>query len=430
MPDLEQLRRLADRVTPPPYDGDHHGSAATRPSLGGDGGDRRRWPHVGLVVAGCSCCAAGVGGAGAGPPRSPLPSPTVSEEPKPSEKAAPQSLESMTPEEVVTAPDAELEAVAVAPGDPDVRISMWHALCHWCPDRPDGRGGILGPPTFTGMAITTDGYATATYVRHPFSGVLSAVHSPRDDLFLVTDHRQRPEWLVGLDGTVRRVERIDDELRPTDPRLWFECGRAGRLDDHLVLARPGCSDGPRLAGGVEPFGRAPAHRRASRGAGPRRAPGRTRTPGRRRGLVGRRRRQAEARARRRRPGRRRPRVPAGDLAYWTWQLGADKVDLHTGRRPGSNLDRRDSCGPWVQPMDGDDSFARWRTARLDDYPHLVVWRAEASGGGFRRVHEARGPELAGAGLWTQDDVVYANGSGTAAVSDDGGLTWTTIQSWR
>ena len=63
-------------------------------------------------------------------------------------------------------------------------------------------------------------------------------------------------------------------------------------------------------------------------------------------------------------------------------------------------------------------------------PRLVVWRAEASGGGFREVHEASGPETSGGGVWVQDDVVYASGHGTAAVSVDGGRTWTTIDTWR
>jgi hypothetical protein len=67
------------------------------------------------------------------------------------------------------------------------------------------------------------------------------------------------------------------------------------------------------------------------------------------------------------------------------------------------------------------------------YPRLVVWRAEAAGGQFRKVYEQPGediPETTGSGLWTQDDLVYANANATAAVSADDGLTWTTVRTWR
>ena len=67
------------------------------------------------------------------------------------------------------------------------------------------------------------------------------------------------------------------------------------------------------------------------------------------------------------------------------------------------------------------------------YPRLVVWRAEASGGSFRKVYEqsgATGAETSGAGLWTQDGLIYANAYATAAVSQDDGLTWTIIQTWH
>jgi hypothetical protein len=93
----------------------------------------------------------------------------------------------MTPQEVVNAPDADLAVVALAPGEPDVRLSTWTALCHWCPDISDGRGGSLGPPTFTGMALTTDGHETATYVRSRNPQLAYTVLSPRDDVFLLND---------------------------------------------------------------------------------------------------------------------------------------------------------------------------------------------------------------------------------------------------
>ena len=156
------------------------------------------------------------------------PTTTSTSEPTYTDPSRPgHSPNSMTPREVVNAPDAELAIVALAPGDPDVRLSTWTALCHWCPDRPDGRGGSLGPPTFTGMALTTDGYETATYVRPRSPQLGYTVLSPRDDVFLLNDAANGREWLVDVDdGTEHRVARVDSELRPADPRLWFECGIA------------------------------------------------------------------------------------------------------------------------------------------------------------------------------------------------------------
>ena len=86
---------------------------------------------------------------------------------------------------------------------------------------------FAGPPTFTGMALTDDGYETATYVRHSFSSLGGNIRSPRDDTFLFVDDANGREWLIDLDGTVRRAQRTSEVLRPTDPRLWFECGRPG-----------------------------------------------------------------------------------------------------------------------------------------------------------------------------------------------------------
>ena len=90
---------------------------------------------------------------------------------------------SMTPEEVVNEPRAQLQTAAVAPGDPDTRISMWYLQCtRPCPDR--------GPSAFKGLALTTDGYETTTYLRPPFPfGVDLQVSSPAGRPL----PRQRPE---------------------------------------------------------------------------------------------------------------------------------------------------------------------------------------------------------------------------------------------
>ena len=121
------------------------------------------------------------------------------------------------------------------------------------------------------------------------------------------------------------------------------------------------------------------------------------------------------------------------MAYWARENGADTVDLHTSRNGGADweVDTREAPG-----FDGVLQMKRSPDGALlaySIYPRLIVWRAEASGGAFRKVYEQSGAsqaETTGAGLWTQDDLVYATANATVAVSDDDGLTWTTIQTWR
>ena len=148
-------------------------------------------------------------------------------------------------------------------------LSTWTALCHWCPDRPDGRGGSLGPPTFTGMALTTDGYETATYARPRSPQLGYTVPSPRDDVFLLKDAANGREWLVDVDdGTEHRVARVDSELAPANPRLWLECGIARGDGSTSMRAegrafsdqQPGSSARSRYLGGRARLFGAPAPR--------------------------------------------------------------------------------------------------------------------------------------------------------------------------
>jgi hypothetical protein len=384
---------------------------------------------VGLIVAGVALVRE-VEKETVEPIHPPITSPTPSKQSKPRESTPPDSVDSMTPEEVVRDPHAELLAAAMLPGDPETKISIWRASCSWCPDRPDGRGGSLGPPTFTGMAVTTDGYKTATYVRHPFSFLGAKILSPTDDQFLFVDDGNGREWLIGLDGDVRRVERVTGKLRPIDPRLWFECGRAGgatttwcSLNPETATAYVWPEEWNRSAvsplNGEQPWGWSPT------------GPSSYEDPG------------AEVDAWwYDENGALRHRIlatdamggvvrgsPAGDLGYWVWRLGTDTVELHTGHERGASWEVETRRAPgfnrWVQMTRAPDgALLAWTY-----YPGLVVWRAEASGGSFRRVLHASGPDLGGTVL-TQDGLVYANGSGVGAVSNDGGQTWTTNDAWR
>jgi hypothetical protein len=351
----------------------------------------------------------------------PAPTPTTTPLP-PTEKPNPFPR-SMTPEEVVSDPRAQLWTAAVAPDDPDTRMSLWFVQC----TRPcRGRG------PFEALALTTDGFETTTYLRPPFpTGVDLHVSSPQDGVFLVFDQSNGGEWLVDPDGTVRPVSHVASEIRPADPRLWFQCAGRWRqtwcsLDPDAATAHvwprdtwDGSATSP--AGDDLPWGANPEPR--STGSSGQLEAWRDTERG----------RQVRTLAATHR-GDYILDTPPGEMAFWARPDGALTVDLYTSRNDGVDweVDRREAPG-----LGGDHLQLR----RSPDgaflayliYPRLVVWRAEASGGPFQLVYEQPGEtdvETSGAGLWTQDGLVYANANATAAVSEDDGLTWTTTQTWR
>ncbi len=329
----------------------------------------------------------------------------------------------MTPEEVVNEPGARLQTAAVAPGDPDTRMSFWFFQCtRPCPDR--------GPNAFKGLALTTDGYATTTYLRPPFPfGVDLHVSTPQDGVFLVVDSSNGGEWLVDVAGTVREVTRVASELRPADPRLWFQCAGPWRsnwcsLDPDTATAYrwPKAWEGSAASPAVadRPWGTNPEPR-ATSASGELEAWWDTDQGRQLRTL-------AEVH-----DGDYILGSPAGEMAHWGRQEGADTVDLYTSRNGGADweVDSREAPGfnGYMQLRRSPDGAF----LACSIYPRLVVWRAEASGGPFRVVYEQSGEseaETSGAGIWTQDELVYATENATVAVSDDDGLTWTTIRTWR
>lgn len=412
-------RHIADGLNPPAVDLDGIRARARR--------NRRR--GTALATAATVVAVIAVGAAigsrdsAAPDPVEPVPTPveTITSPPSPEEPSPFPT--SMTPEEVVNEPRAELWTAAVAPGDPDMRISMWSFMCtRPCPER--------GPFEFTGVALTTDGYETTTYLRPPFSlGVDLHVSSPRDGVFLVIDQSNGGEWLVDVAGTVRRVKRVDSELRPVDPRLWFQCPGHWRStwcslnpDTATAYMWPKTWDGSAASPAVSdrPWGANPEPRATS-------ASGRL---------------EAWWDTDRGRQLRTLAEVhegdyilgsPPGEMAYWARPNGAETVDLHTSRNGGADWEVDTRAAPG---FNGDVQMKRSPNGAIlaySTYPRLVVWRAEASGGPFRMVYQQSGAfeaETSGAGLWTQDELVYANANATAAVSEDDGLTWTTIQTWN
>ena len=233
---------------------------------------------------------------------------------------------SMTPEQVVKEPRAKLVAAAVAPGDPNTRISMWLFQCtRPCSDR--------GPHEFTAVAVTTDGYKTTTYLRPMFDlGIDLQVSSPEDGLFLVTDQSNGGEWLVDLAGNIRGVTRVATRFKPADPRLWFQCPGHWRStwcaldpDTATVYAWPQAWDGSAAspAVGDSPWGAHPESRATSTS-----------------GLLeawwdtvrGRQVRTLAAAH----EGDYILGSPPGEMAYWAWPDGTETIELHTSANRGAN----------------------------------------------------------------------------------------------
>ncbi|WP_107767500.1 hypothetical protein [Nocardioides terrigena] len=364
-------------------------------------------------------------GADATDPVDPAPSPveTITSLPTPEETMP--FPRSMTPEEVVHDPRALLRTVAVAPGDPDTRISMWVVSCtRPCPER--------GPFEFTAAALTTNGYETTTYLRPSFElGVDLQVSTPEDDVFLVSDQSNGGEWLVDTSGDARSVTRVDSQMRPSDPRLWFQCPGPWRstwcaLDPDTATAHawPRAWDGSAATpvSGDRPWGTNPEPRATSES-----------------GVLeawwdtsdGRQLRTLTATT----EGDYILGTPPGEMAHWARPTGGtNDIAIFTSRNGG--LDWEDDIRTAEPGFSGFMQMKRSPDGAYLAYsiwPRLVVWRAEAAGGQFRKVYEQPAediPETTGSGLWTQDDLVYANANATAAVSADDGLTWTTVRTWR
>jgi hypothetical protein len=306
-----------------------------------------------------------------------------------------------------------LGSVGVAAGDTDTRLALWR----------DGRN--------VGLALTRDAFETATYVDAPFQ--VSAygaptdvrVSSPRDDLFLVQGGNASVEWLVGVDGRVRRVSRVDGERMPQDPRLWFQCEGTWRatwcaLDPDTATAyRWKAWDGSAVppGAGVTPWGADPQPRSTSK-------VGRLEAWW---GLGGERRVRTLASAKH---GDNVLGSPPPQIALWSSPSRSGTLSIYTSRDGGATWHAT------THAPQGADTSGQVRC--MPDGGFLVlgekaVWRAEASGGPLRKVLGVTGslnmPD-GGAQLQVVGDMAVLNGQGVAAVSRDAGRTWTTIQRWR
>jgi hypothetical protein len=211
--ELESLRSAADRVRPPSFD-----------ALEAVARRRTRQAAVAATVTGALAVAVtvvGIAVATSGEDRSapepvvpPTPSPTVTLPPTPTPTPTHRSDSSMTPAEVVAADDAVLLTAGFSLDDPAFRVSVWQAVCHWCP-----RGEVT--PVYRALAITSDAYATTSYLRPPFELGSEYVESVGPGLLAIVGSGQ--EWLVREDGTVTELGRDYEEVEAADPRLWVVC---------------------------------------------------------------------------------------------------------------------------------------------------------------------------------------------------------------
>ena len=144
--------------------------------IGRRGRHRRRRPGHGR---------AGAGGAGPDPERDRHLVPARGAEP------VPHVDDSRGGGERTERPARDRRGGARRPGHEDLDVGV--QCSRPCPER--------GPYAFTGVALTTDGYATATYLRAQFpDGTSLEVTTPQDGLFLVVDTSNGREWLVDVAG--------------------------------------------------------------------------------------------------------------------------------------------------------------------------------------------------------------------------------------
>jgi hypothetical protein len=157
----------------------------------------------------------------ASPSSTPAASPASTPSPAPDASPTHASDTSMTPREVVLKPNARLLLTGVSADDPDFRFSVWTAPCPWCPNDDEPRGR----PRFYGMAITTDGFATATYRRPGWDLTgLEHVESVGPGLLLILDvGNQGPGRLLRDDGTLTRLAQVVEDRPAPRPRLWHLC---------------------------------------------------------------------------------------------------------------------------------------------------------------------------------------------------------------
>jgi hypothetical protein len=383
----------------------------------------------------------------------PSPTPTPSPAPSPTHKSA----TSMTPREVVEADGARLVMSAVSADDPDFRVSFWEAVCTWCPRQHDSR---FPHPSFTGMATTSDGFATATYRHTTFAefaeGGLRSLQavSPGPGMLLLVDTSNGGVWLVRDDGSVTRQAESIDATPTGDPRAWFVCMTnydhpswvnpptpsttwcrldpdantvhvlgstwlgSGDLGHDEVSAVSPVSGAPRwgirnqsldrLVGWWDAGGS-----RHAKDFGPADASGAITN------------------------------APVGVMSYWAWQKGSPTLTIFTSSDEGTSWQRSTVPVPYrpISPWDLDLSWTpggallglQEDAFDVKDASSYVgtgirLWRSASPGGGaFTKVYEGAPNGIVTTTTFTVvDGRIWSNG----LWSDDDGVSWHAIPRWR
>jgi hypothetical protein len=383
----------------------------------------------------------------------PTPRPTPAHGPKPSPSPVHHpSATSMTPKEVVLADNAQLVLTGVSADDPDFRLSIWQAMCTWCPKA--SKETRAPHPSFYAMAITADGFGTATYRRAPFADLPIHVESVGPRMLLIVDTANSGEWLVRDDGTVTALARDFDEVPAADPRLWFVClasryrppgGQAIPYDSPLswcalqphanavhIWGAPWKGSGafgtPAAvppSGGTEPWGISEvntdrlvawweaAGTRHERDLGPSTACGTIANS------------------------------PKGIMSFWSWSRGSHNLEVFTSADRGGSWHQASLHAPyrplyslalsWT-PNGGllarqDDAFYPDGSAHEGD--GIRLWRSpSATRGGFTAVYESRSGNLAVGHHQPAFTVVHGRLWSHNLWSDDDGARWTEVPSWR
>ena len=327
----------------------------------------------------------------------------------------------MTPRQVVTSENGVLRGAAVSLGDPDVRVSLWRTLCATCPKVGRSR------PSFYALALTDDGYRTTRYARDPAQGEAYVIESPTDDMFLLNDAGNGREWLVGLDGSVSPVQRVDAPRQPADPRLWFLCTAPGSGP------RSWCALDPATATAYQwPSG-------SNRGGWTESRPGIGRTAWGLdydqttgpvawwQGAGG--------------PRQIRPLVTAGQFGtvhhsqqgplFWDYAFGADSLDLLVVTdpdspggvitRPAPDVPAEDEGGYLQLGQTPGGALLAW-----SDWPDMRIWRADdLTGADFELVFENEGVP-GGLPMTVVGERIYLH----TLTSDDDGRSWSATATWR